>query len=51
MISWFSIVIGLIASHPHFAYGVVFLLALSESISIIGAVVLRSAAPIVVEAA
>ncbi len=43
MSSLFSIVIGFIASHPHFAYGVVFLLALSESIPIIGAVVPGSA--------
>jgi undecaprenyl-diphosphatase len=39
MMSIFSALTGFIASHPHFAYTAVFLLALSESIPIIGAVV------------
>src|SRR5216683_4854334 len=43
MTSLLSAVTGLIASHPHFAYAAVFLLALSESIPIIGAVVPGSA--------
>lgn len=39
MLSFFSTLIGIVSAHPQIAYGVVFLLALSESIPIIGAVV------------
>lgn len=37
--SFFSAVIGYIDSHPHLAYAAIFLLALSESVPVIGAVV------------
>jgi len=50
MSSFFSTVTGFIASHPHSAYGVVFLLALSESIPIIGAVVPGSAVILAISA-
>jgi len=39
MLSFFSALTGTVSAHPHFAYAAVLLLALSESIPIIGAVV------------
>lgn len=39
MLSFFSALTGTISAHPHFAYAAVLLLALSESIPIIGAVI------------
>ncbi len=39
MLSFFSTLIGTVSAHPHIAYLTVFLLALSESIPVIGAVV------------
>jgi undecaprenyl-diphosphatase len=50
MTSFFSAAAGFIASHPHFAYAAVFLLALSESIPIIGAVVPGSAVILAISA-
>ena len=50
MTSLFSAATGFIASYPHFAYAVVFLLALSESIPIIGVVVPGSAAILAISA-
>ena len=46
----FSTATGFIASHPHFAYAAVFLLALSESIPILGVVVPGSAVILAVSA-
>ncbi len=45
-----SAVSALIASHPNFAYASVFLLALSESIPIVGVVVPGSAAIVAISA-
>lgn len=50
MMSIFSAVTDFIASHPHFAYAIVFLLALSESIPIIGVVVPGSAVILAISA-
>lgn len=50
MTSLFSAVTGFIASHPHFAYAAVFVLALSESIPIIGVVVPGSAVILAISA-
>jgi len=50
MTSLFSAATGFIASHPCFAYAAVFLLALSESIPIIGAVVPGSAVILAISA-
>lgn len=43
VMSFLSSVTAFIAAHPHFAYGAVLLLALSESIPIVGVVVPGSA--------
>lgn len=37
--SFFSVITAFTAAHPHFAYAVALLLALSESVPVIGAVV------------
>lgn len=37
--SFFSVITAFIAAHPHFAYAAVLLLALSESVPVIGVVV------------
>lgn len=48
--SFFSAVTAFIAAHPHFAYAVVLLLALSESIPVVGIVVPGTAAILAISA-
>jgi undecaprenyl-diphosphatase len=50
MMAFFSAVTGFIALHPHFAYAAVCLLALSESIPIVGAAVPGSAVILAISA-
>ena len=50
MTSSLSTIIGLIASHPNIAYTAVFLLALSESVPIVGLVVPGSAVIVAISA-